>query len=689
VILVAESDAFFTADGARAMRAVVAALEDLDAVRSVLWMDAAPMLNIFGLPEPVLPRGHASPARFAAARQRALAHPLVGGQLLSADGRTLLLLIDMEWLYVTSDADCTVQLRKTAEQAAAAFPSVPIAFQLTGNVPIRISNAANTRGNERKYQLIGYGLSLAIAWVLFRGPEAVLIVALAPAFGVFWTMGLLPLFGLGGNPFNAVVVPVLLCMVGFTDGVHMMAQIRRHRALGLEPAEATRAAIREVGLACWLTSLTTAIGFGSLAWAHHEVVREFGYSCVIGVLATFFSVVTIVPLACASPLGRRVHRGYGANLIDQNLQRISVVVDCILRHSRAVAWGSLAGTAVLAAVTLQLRPDERLTSSLPAGSEAGSALARIDRQFGGMETARVEIGWSADVPDGAAEIGAVAAAAAEAVRSEPLLGSPLSIVELLDALPGEGPAGSRMSLLELLPPPLKRAYYVPEQRRANVTFRLQDIGIAHYGPVFERLEKRLAAIQRQHPRFALQLDGSAIWRWKDLYRIVLDLIASLGSASLIIFGVMAVSYRSLRIGLIAVPANLFPLVATGAMLYGAGQSLEIVSVCSFTICLGIAVDDTIHFLTRFQEEQARCGERLPAIRNAFVGVGAAMIMTTVVLAMGFGSALLSDARDHRLFATMGILTILTALVADLLFLPALLAQFAPPPPRTAENVLAD
>ena len=100
--------------------------------------------------------------------------------------------------------------------------------------------------------------------------------------------------------------------------------------------DAARQSIREVGLACWLTSLTTAIGFGSLVLAHHEIVREFGYCCVIGVLMTFISVITIIPLACASPLGRRVHSGYGRNLVDKNLSRISVIIDFVLRPVRAV-----------------------------------------------------------------------------------------------------------------------------------------------------------------------------------------------------------------------------------------------------------------------------------------------------------------------------------------------------------------
>jgi predicted RND superfamily exporter protein len=676
VIVVARSDDFFTPEGAEAIRDVVDALESLDQVDSILWMDLAPMMNIFGLPEPILPRRNASPARFEAAKQRALAHPLVGGQLLSPDAKTLLLMVSLDWLYITQDSDCTDALRDTAVAAAAKFGGASMTFQVTGEVPIRISRAASNRENEVKYQAIGYSIALIIAFVLFRGLSSVVIVALAPAFGVFWTLGLLHFMGFDDNPFNSVIVPILLCMVGFTDGVHMMVQIRRHRAAGLSAPDAARRSIREVGLACWLTSLTTAIGFGSLALAHHEVVREFGYCCVIGVLMTFVSVITIIPLACASPLGRRVHSGYGRNLVDQNLSKISVLIDFVLSHARGFSLAAIAVTILLAFSTLQLRPDERLTSNLAARSEPVIALAHIDKAFGGMETAEVSVRWHPDIRSDDGEIATVVAEIDDVLHAEPLVGHPLSIRSLIDALPGEGDVSTRMSLLELLPPPLKRAYFTPERRSARVRFRLQDIGIAAYGPVFERMEHELKTIEEAHPDFRLELRGGAVRRWKNLYQIVIDLAFSLGTASVIIFAVLTIVYRSIRLGLISVIPNIFPLAATGCLLLIVGLNLEIVSVCAFTVCLGIAVDDTIHFLTRYREEQKKTSDRRLAIRNAFIGVGTALIMTTIVLIIGFSTALLSDARDHRIFAMMGILTIGSALLGDLIFLPALLLRYA-------------
>ena len=87
------------------------------------------------------------------------------------------------------------------------------------------------------------------------------------------------------------------------------------------------------------------------------------------------------------------------------------------------------------------------------------------------------------------------------LAQERLIGHPISIRNLLDALPGEGSSADRMSLLDLLPPSLKRAFYTPEYRQATISFRVQDLGIAKYGPVFFDIENGLQRIQQSHPEF--------------------------------------------------------------------------------------------------------------------------------------------------------------------------------------------
>jgi predicted RND superfamily exporter protein len=690
-VLVVQSEEFFTPQGAQAMRHVVSQLEELQFVQRILWMDRVPILNIFGLPEPLFPRSEASAERFAAAREKAMQHPLVGGQILSEDGQTMLLLVTLDWDFVRTNEQCTIELRQAAERAAQQFPEFDVQFQVTGHVPAIISILEAHETNRLKYQAIGYGVVVLMAIILFRGVRAVLIVVLAPVTGLIWTLGIMQYWDLPDNPFIDIILPVMLLLVGLTDGVHLMVQIRKLRASGMAERESARLGLKQVGLACFLTSLTTGIGFGSLMLADHPWVQDFGLGCVIGVALMFVAVVTVIPLLSSTPLGRNIHAGQEGSLIDRNLSRIGGLVELVLKRPSAVSWTGILPTVTLIAISLTLRPDERRSNALPESSEVYQAMQHMDRSMGGLEFSRVDINWDSAIESDNPEILEVVTAVDDLLNTEPLIGHPISIRNLVDALPGSGEPRDRMSMIDLLPPRLKRAFFTPERRNAVVNFRIQDIGIARFGPVFERVEAGLAEIHNTHPQFQLSLRGMAVNRWRDVYQIVVDLVFSLGTAALIIFVVLGIAYRSLRIGLISIIPNLFPLAATGAWLVLTGQSLELVSVLAFTVCLGIAVDDTIHFLTRFQEERERTTVRHDAIRNAFTGVGVALVMTTTVLLAGFATVAFSDSRDHHIFASMGAMTIAGALFADLVFLPALLSRFAGvgpdlnPQPSTATN----
>ncbi len=679
VVLVIDAEDFFTTKTSQSLRKVVEALEDLDYVDSILWMESAPPLNIFGLREPIFPKPSASNRQFAAAKERALEHPLIGGQFLSKDGQTTLLMLTINWLFVENDADLMENLKASARAAIPSSEQNDFTTVVTGQVPMYLTFMQANETNRVKFQAIGYGMVLLMAIILFRGLRAVLIVSIAPILGVFWSLGVIRFFEFNNNPFNDVVLPVMLSLVALTDGVHLMVEIRRQRAAGLVAKEAARAGIHKVGLACALTSLTTAIGFGSLSLAHHKVVREFGWSCVIGVILSFLAVITAIPLISSTWLGNRIHIGHEKGIIDRNLNRISGLIDFVLRWPKFIGTSGIVLTVLFVGISLTLTPDERQITSLPMGSEAAKALKHMDEAFGGLEQGTIQIHWTDQVESDSVEVLNVIKETTTLLESEPLLGSPISISKLVDALPGEGELADRVSLIDLLPPPLKRAFFTPEYREATVQFRVQDLGIARYGTVFERVRLELDQLEVQYPEFRFEMTGSAVWRWKNLYQIVVDLATSLGSASIIILIVLAIAYRSIKLGLISIIPNIFPLAVTGAALALTGQNLEIVSVCAFTVCLGIAVDDTIHFLTRFLEEGKTERNLHSAIRKAFIGTGTALIMTTIVLDVGFATVLFSDMRDQRVFGAMAGITITAALFGDLIFLPALLSMFGVTP----------
>jgi uncharacterized protein len=675
-VVVIKTDELFTMQGAAAYRRIVEKLNELDVVSFARSIDEAPPLNIFGLAEPVLPVGQASEQRFAAAKEKALRNPLIVGFTLSPDAQTVLIEVVYNFVFVQESEDLTKQLIETAKLAVAEYPGVKMDISVTGAVPFYDLVQRNNRSNERLYQLIGYSMILTMAFILFRGIVVVIVVSLAPIAGVMWTLGLLRYFGLEDNPFSFVILPVLLSLVGFTDGVHMMVHIRAKLQQGFTPRQACKQTLEQVGLACFLTSLTTAVGMGSLLFAHHEVVREFGLSCVIGVVCTWVSVMLIIPLACQTRFGHRLAKSTQRDFMDRSLDRLGPMVRFCLHHNRVLTFGAVVAMIVFGGAASTLKPDDRKSSALPEGNEIRIALDHLDKSMGGLDVCRVNVSWQED-DRSELDIVNLLSKIDDLLKQEPLIGHPLSLPRLLEALPGEGSAIDKVSMIDLLPPPLKLTLFDPENRSAAVLFRVQDLGSATYAPTFERLEKSFAALTDE--KTTIRMEGDPVWRWRDLFRIVTDLVVSLGSASLVIFVILGIAFRSIRLGLISVIPNMMPLLAAATWMAINRQPLEIVSVCCFTICLGIAVDDTIHFLSRYKLELNRTADVGEAIEKAFKEVGSGLIMTTIVLVAGFGSVIFSDTKDYRVFGSLGIITLLTALFCDLLLLPALLRSFDKPP----------
>jgi predicted RND superfamily exporter protein len=452
-VLVIEMEGAFSPRGSAALRHVEQQLEAKDFIRSVQWMDEIPTMNIFGLPEPLLPHKEASQQKFDAARAKALKNPFIKGVMMSEDMKTLVFMVNYDRLFMESDEQAISGLRMAAEEAAAAYPDVKMDFSVTGGTPMWLTAIKSHDANQFWFQAIGYGMIAVMSLILFRGFMSVLIVALAPIMGVFWTLGYCNYLGYENNPFMEVILPVLVSLVGLTDGVHLMVTTRKLRASGLSTLESSRTALSQVGLACALTSLTTAIGFGSLVLADHEYIQQFGVCCVIGVLLCFVAVVTVIPLACSSWMGKNIHLGIEKSLIDQNLGRISNIVLWVLPRKKWISFAAIVATVLLVGISLTLRPDERISNSMPASSEAAIAFAKLDKALGGLEQSKVMISWDHDKPDDeqiprsgdemTAERVAVIKEANDLLRNEPLIGYPLSIVEMIDSMPGQGDTVAR------------------------------------------------------------------------------------------------------------------------------------------------------------------------------------------------------------------------------------------------------
>ncbi|MAF65072.1 MAG: hypothetical protein CMJ84_05355 [Planctomycetes bacterium] len=685
-VVVIEADDFFREPAPSALRELGEACSAVQGVESVLGLPESVVFSgIF--PRPLLPPASAGVQAREEARQRAANSPLVNGHLLSEDGKTAVLFVRLagDELYVSEVEPRVEALREAIDRWEERTGFVA---RLTGIPPVRVEIYRAVREETLVFLGGGAGLCFLLTLVIFRNLRAVLCTCAGPVLGAIWTLGFL---GLAEIQIDIIttVLPALVVVIGFTDAVHLMVDMRRARLVsgGVQPGQgasrgaserlaASRGAIADLGMPCLLASVTTAIGFGSLALGSMEIIRGFGLAAVAGVLLTFSAVVVVVPLSAswAGDLGG-ILPGTGPALARWR-NRFGRGMDAVTRHPGWVGGGGIALIASLLLLSADLEPDNRLTEATPHDNESFLAMLRYEEAFGGVLAGYVLVEWDESVNLGSGVV-------VEAVRTvEGVLGSreelsnPFSVVHFLDAA-GLEPA-ALPGLIDILPSDVTGRFVRPDLRRALVAVSFPDIASEPVGPLLASLQEELHALADEMPGIFLHLTGTNVVARENINGMIVDLVRGLAFAVGVILLIISIEFRSWRLGLISLVPNVLPLAAVAAALAVTSQPLQVTSSIVFSVLLGIAVDDTIHVLARFRREHAVDGDLRAAIRRTFLVVGRALAITTTVLIAGCSVVLCSSIPSSRLFGILLCFGLLVALLGDLVLLPALIVLTARP-----------
>ncbi len=677
-LLLIEGDDLLGPEQVAICRRLVAELESNDLVAQVLWVDDVPYFGEGLTPLPLLPPNGAGAAAFQLARERVLSHPLVAEHLFAKDESLWILPIEfdddgaLKRLEEGQEFDLLSELQLTLDEAKL---SSGMRVSLAGSWPLSTATEAAFDREQWLFHGIAYLVTFFLAAWLFRSFWAVILTGGGPLLGVLWTFGILRLLGAELNGLTRVIMPVMLMMIGFTDSVHLMIHIRRERSAGKTPFAAADSAVRALLLPCWLTSITTAIGFASLLFAKTPLIQNFGFASLVGSLCTFLAVVTFLPLFASTPIGKHLEERSSSRLVSGSLPFAEGLARFLMRNAKAVSGLGIGATILFLVVGAFVETDNRVLADIPESSAAARALRRLDTSLGGTVPLSILVEWDEEHSgDWPAILSAVEAARATFAK-EFEFAKPLALTDLLQALPatGDGELVSRVSLLPLVPAGVRDRLVLPETRLARVETLLPDLGFEHFRQTFEHLEADLDQLASEHPGFTYHLTGQAILSGFLFGEVTSDLIKSLALASVIIFLVLAFAFHSLRLGLISIIPNAFPLAVTAALLVAI--DLPMAGATAFIMSLGIAVDDTIHLIARFRRELDEGRDLDDAIRNSIIGVGKALLITTIVLVVGFAPVLTSDFPRNRVFAGMICATVAAALAGDLFFLPALLKTF--------------
>ena len=608
----------------------------------------------------------------------ALNEPELVGQLVSDDGRVAGMIISFalsepeepQW------AEIANHLGNLLDRARAAHPD--LSYYLTGNVIL--NQTFNDAGKDAEDLIpIVFLVILAIAALLLRSVYATLAVAILVVFIVLSTVGVAGWFGTRLTPVSASM-PVIIMAVGVAHAIHIVTIAQAGLRQGLDRHAALVQSLRDNLYPVFLTSITTAIGFLSLNTSSSPPFHVLGNLVALGMLFTFVYSVTLLPALLSAFPSRRPQPHGG---LENPLERLGAFVTA---RRKLLLWvGPLVVLALAAGIprnevsdnwlhhfddryTFRTDTDfivenltglDRMEYSLGSGREGGVAdpeYLRSVESFAEWYRGQPEVHHVQAFPDIVKRVNKNMHGDAPAFYRIPddpdLIAQLLLLYEL--SLPFGADLNDRVDIAK---------------SATRMTVVLKSTSTRNHLDIDARAQTWL---QANAPEIAGPASGftmiSAHMSDENISSMLWGTITATGLISLILLLV----FRSIRIGLICLVPNFVPAVMAFGLwgyLYGnIGLGASVVTA----IAIGIIVDDTIHFMARYLKARRERLPSLEAIRATFRAVGPALWATTTILAAGF---LVFSSSGYEPSWVLGILvaiTIVFALIADLLLLPALL-----------------
>ncbi len=510
----------------------------------------------------------------------------------------------------------------------------------------------------------GGTLAALLSIVAMRSVRLGLLVTVPSATALLWVLGGFSVLGININILS-IVVPFLILALSFADCLHLTFENLRLTRQQSTTGSVALLSLRRVGPACALASITTAAAFAGLLLSDAQMVRTLAVAGLVGTMLALAAVLFVHPLLFMtiertiglSRLSPRTKPGAPFGLNAAWLPRIAV------RYPRSVTVASLAILAVTATVYTQIETRFQFTESVNPKSDTLRAMNRI-------EAALLPL-LSIDLPVALSSSGQSTGDIDRIVQAHQLFSERVpgaAVISAADLAVGGTPEQIAQALAQL--PEGQRGQFISTQGDfALVRARLPDLGAKETRTLVGDIG---AAIEDRGLDWIGAPTGLLVTAAFMTPKLIGDINVSLLLAVLFSGALILVWFRRWRFGLSALLPNLLPIMLLGAWLHLSGNGLQFWSGTALTIAFGIAVDDTVHVLNRVRLNGGILNANPAIIRRSTAEAAPALILTTVVLAVGLIPALGSSIPTVGSFALASIAIFVLALLADLFVLPAAL-----------------
>ncbi len=590
-----------------------------------------------------LPR---SPEAAAGLRRDIAENPFLDEKIASADGTAVALYVPIE------RKDMSYRIAGEIEEILSRELLPGQRFHLAG-LPV----SEDTFGIEMFIQMgivapLAFMLILLIVFIMFRQVAFLVPIALTAMFSVIWAMGLLIGMGFSVHIMSSMI-PVFLMPIAILDDIHILSEFfDRYRVLG-NKRRALIESMRPLYKPMLYTTLTSAVGFASLALADIPPVRIFGLFVAFGIVVAWLLALTMVPAVISlmddDKLKRRLYRAGGApaTMLERLLGPLGGFAFTRARTVLVLGVAAFAfGVVGLSRIQVNDNPVKWFKESHPLRV----ADTVMNRLFGGTYMAYLVIEGNA--PDAVKRPQTVAYIdrMQKHLEADPLIGKTSSVADIVkrinlvlhdndrafDTVPDTSDAiGQFLFLYQSTGDPNDLDNFIDrEARKANIWVQMKGGDNRQ----MQAVEDRLAAFVQKNPL----ADGLSL-RWSGLTYInkvwqnlmVVGMLKAVLGSFVVVFVLMLLEFRSLTLGVLAMVPLTGAIVLTYGLLGWLGMDYTMpVAICA-ALTLGLGIDFSIHFLQRFKAHVAESRDVEATIRHMFGEPGRAIARNAIVITIGF------------------------------------------------------
>ena len=621
------------------------------------------------------------PEKYAADRERLANSIEPVAEMVNLENNSLILVVKNKQLINKDDSD---ELAKALQELidAEGFKEIHVMGKIMGQQVY----VAVMKVEFLTFASISIFVLIIFLIIAYRALWGILIPLATVLLAVIGSLGFMQL---SGTPLNMMttLLPVIMLVVGMSDVVHLVSKYLEEIRYGRTKTVAIKNMLKKVGVATLLTSLTTALGFVTLIGVGMEPIQNFGIFTAVGVLLAFVLSILFIPSIFLNIKKPKITDSTKVqNAWERGLGKFFIKL-CRNQKTVLVAYSIL--TIICFVGASQIKFDYFLMQDLGEDQPLMKDLRYFQKQFGGIRPFEMAV-----IPAEGKEVTDYDVIR-EIEKLEVYLNTEYGVNQMISPtvpfkFANKALRNGRDEYYKI-PDNEKRFDYLKRQmEKFEGREEFQQIVSADkkVGRVFGRMidpgSSAMIYLNDSLEVFYTKNIDSSVLSYKltgtpaiidEAGRHVSEnIVIGLLFAFLLIGISMAFLFKSIKMGFISLVPNIFPILLTAGFIGFAGIDLNMSTAIVFTIAFGIAVDDTIHFLSRFRQEMSQGRSNLFALRRTFISTGKAIIITSIILLGGFGSLIFSNFLSTFYIGLFVCMTLVFAVITDLTLLPMMLLK---------------